>query len=218
LTERIGGGGLLWIEGYGRHVLSANTFFLDTSVLSDSVFAERGRRERDDGGASNTGDLSSFSVTLDGGEMPLMPNLFYHLGLRHQEGGRGDPENETGLAATLYGSFDLSPEVTVEPIVEYVHLWNGEGQAPDLDYLTMGAALTRARWELALTLALRSGDGDGAEERSFDDSLLQATLGYAFTDMLALRAGYFHLDEDGSGSHGLGALLSYEVAFETPLF
>lgn len=80
LTERIGGGGLLVLEGYGSHRLSANTFFLDTSILSDSVVNTRGRTERSDGGASNTGDLSSFSVTLDGGEMPALPHLFYHLG------------------------------------------------------------------------------------------------------------------------------------------
>jgi hypothetical protein len=142
LTERIGFGGSLTggNDDYGFHTLSSNLFFLDTTFLSKSAFTNRGRTRKSDGGVSNTESLESFSVTLDGADMPFLPGLGYTLGVERQEGGKGDPKDELGFVAGLYGAFDVTSETTLEPILEYVYLDNAEGQHQDRQYITVGSA------------------------------------------------------------------------------
>ncbi|MFQ5466945.1 MAG: hypothetical protein ACE5DS_02310, partial [Kiloniellaceae bacterium] len=69
ISEQLGVGGdvLFGSERVGTHALSASVFFADTTALSESAFENRGRVNVRDGGPSNTGDLSSFAVGLDGG-------------------------------------------------------------------------------------------------------------------------------------------------------
>ena len=106
LTERIGLGGALNLGGdgiggggFGAHRLAANVFFADTSVLSESALTNRGRTKRSTGGVSNTEELSSLSLTLDGGEFCLA--LKYRIAentrprpqnLHSRRGGRKSPQ------------------------------------------------------------------------------------------------------------------------------
>ena len=68
----------------GRHIVSAQIFFLDTSDLADSAFTRRPKPRRADGGPGNTGDFSSFSVAVDGGDYPTLPGFRYHAAYVHQ--------------------------------------------------------------------------------------------------------------------------------------
>lgn len=210
LTERIGFGGSLagGSDELGTHTLSGNLFFLDTTVLSESAFDNRGRTKKSDGGVSNTESLESFSVTLDGGDMPFLPNLSYSLGLERQEGGRNDPEDELGFVAGLYGGLDLTSGLSFEPIFEYAYFDNAEGQNQDRQYVTAGAALYRGPWNLSASYTGRFTDPD--DESNIDDTLLQASVGYEFDFGLGVDIGYRYSDEDNVESHTLGLLFAYE--------
>lgn len=210
LTERIGFGGSLTgsVEDYGSHTLSANIFYLDTSFLSDSVITDRGRTRKSDGGVSNTETLESFSVTLDGGEMPFLPGLSYSLGVERQEHGDNDPKDELGFVAGLYGAFDVTGQTTLEPILEYAYLDNAEGQRQDKQYLTVGSTVFQGPWNLSASYTGRFTDPKGGD--NVDDTLLQASFGYEFDSGLAVDVGYRFTDEDKVDSHTVGIVFAYE--------
>lgn len=212
LTERIGFGGAVKFddERLGSHSLSLNAFFLDTSVLSGSLFTDRGELDRSDGGLSNTGGLSSFTAALTG-DVPGVAGLAYHAAASHQKGGRGDPKNETGLVAALIGDFALTSEVTLGPIVEYAHFFNAGGIDEDRDYLTLGSGLSVGRWNVAAVYALRGIDPAGGSAP--DDHLLQLSGGYELLPGLTLDIGYRYAEVEGDSSHTLGLLLSFEGSF-----
>jgi hypothetical protein len=210
LTERIGFGGSLTggNDDYGFHTLSGNLFFLDTTFLSKSAFTNRGRTRKSDGGVSNTESLESFSVTLDGADMPFLPGLGYTLGVERQEGGKGDPKDELGFVAGLYGAFDVTSETTLEPILEYVYLDNAEGQRQDRQYITVGSAIFRGPWNLSASYTGRFTDPDG--ESNIDDTLYQVSLGYEFDFGLAVDIGYGFTEEEDIDSHTVGLVFAYE--------
>lgn len=213
LTERIGLGGSVTAgnEEGGSHTLSGNLFFLDTTFLSESAINNRGRTTKEDGGVSNTESLDSFSITLDGEDMPFAPGVSYTLGVERQAAGEGDPADELGFVAGLYGAFDLTPEVSIEPIVEYVHLSNAEGQEQTRQYVTAGAALLQGPWNLSLSYTGLFTDPE--EQSSVNDTLFQISAGYGFDFGLGLDVGYLFTEEDEVDSHTLGLLFAYEFDF-----
>lgn len=220
ITERIGGGGALKFggdglggDGFGTHRIALNGYFADTSFLSGSAFTNRGRLDKADGGASNTEDLSSFSLTLDGGGIPGLP-VNYHLGLRHQEGGPGTPEDETGVVAGVNGSFALSPEVTVEPIFENAYIEDFDGTRQDRNYLTAGSSVLIGPWNVAASYTGRTIDPPGGG--SFTDDQFQLSGGYAFDFGLTADVGYKYVEESGVESHVLGVLFAYNFDFALP--
>ena len=213
LEERIGIGGSMTFaaDSMGEHSLTAQTFFVDTSVLSDSIGANRGRTRRADGGVSNTESLESFSVTLDG-ELPgISEDLKYQLGFERQARGRDDPENEWGVAAALYGDFDLPSDFRLEPLIEWVRLEDREGQPNTTDYLTVGTALFAGPWNLALSYTGRFTDPK--DESAFTDHAIQVSGGYEFDFGFAVDLGYAYIEEDNLGSHVIGLLLVYEFEY-----
>ena len=49
----------------GKIALTTSLYTVDTTVLSESAFTNRGRTSLDDGGAGNTESLDSFAIALD---------------------------------------------------------------------------------------------------------------------------------------------------------
>ncbi|MEX2647534.1 MAG: hypothetical protein WD673_00815 [Alphaproteobacteria bacterium] len=213
LTERIGFGGSVSLggEGIGVHVLGASAFFLDTSVLSQSLIEDKGGVERSDGGPSNTGDPASFALTLDGGKLPGLPGLSYHAAISRQEGGRGAVADEAGYAFALHGEFPLGDGARLAPIVEIVRQVNDEAGPDDVTYVTAGVALLGGPWSLALSGTMRATDATGGPDT--DDSLLQVSVGYAFGNGLSFELGYKATEVDSVDSDVVGALIAYEIEF-----
>jgi hypothetical protein len=98
----------------GAHVVSAQAFFLDTSALADSAFSRRPKPRRADGGPGNTGDLSSFSMALDGGDYPALPGFRYHVAYVRQGNDTVGGENETRLAVNGTYEFTLPGEIAAQ--------------------------------------------------------------------------------------------------------
>jgi hypothetical protein len=228
LTEAIGLGGALIFggeglggaalsgSGLGVHRLSLNGFFSDTTPLSESVITERGRARKSDGGVGNTEDLSSATATLDGGEFGFAPWLNYHLGFERRAAGEGDAHDEDGFVAGLSSSFELMPDLSLEPLVEVAHLRHAEGADQDRTYITLGAALVSGPWNFALSATNRETDTDDPDLTDSSDQLFQASVGYAFDFGLGIDAGYRYAREAGIDTHGVGVLLSYSIEFAVP--
>ncbi len=212
-SERIGFGGGVTVgnERAGEHTLSASTFFLDTSVLSRSLFRGRGEVDLADGGVSNTEDFSSFAVALDGGGMAALPGLAYHLAFIRQAGGRGDAEDERGVAVAATRPFPLGGELTAEPLVEYVRFFDADGvPGRDREFLTTSVRLGWRRWNLTLSRTGRDTDGGGVDD---SDNLFQISAGYEFAFGLTADLGWRRLSEENVTSETVGALLTYTYVF-----
>lgn len=219
LAERIGGGISLTHEGEaGKHVFSANIFRADTTFLSRSIFHDRGRTQRKDGGASNTNGLESVSFTLQGEEIPSLPGFTYHVGFRHQSKGRGDSDNENGFVAGAKKEFDLGNDQAITLVGEGVYLNNAEAGPDDVIYLTGSGEFTSGPWSASLAHTSRITEVAGGGD--VNDRLTQVTLGYEIQDgplkEFNLNVGYKAVREGGIDSHVIGFLVAREFSFSLP--
>lgn len=223
-TERIGLGGSLVFggaglggDGFGEHKLTAQTFFADTTVLSESLGEDRPRVRKSDGGPGNTEDFSSFSVTLDGGGFEGVPGEpGYHLGVLYRSGGEGDPEDELGFAAALTGTIEGPNDVRVEPLVEYVHFDNAEAQDQDRDIVTAALGFYHGPWNLALAYSQVWSDPNDPALDDLDVKQVQISAGHSFDFGLDVDVGYKFNQEEAIDSHTVGVLFHYAFDFAAP--
>lgn len=163
--ERMGAETVLVFDGFGlNHALAATAFTTDRTVLSESLFTNRGRTTLSDGGVGNTTGISSFSLVLNGCKGWETPDCYtdgefgYRLGFRYQKAGETAglppdeiPEeeefeeepaagNEMAYLAAATGSFDLDGK-TLRLLGETTYLQHFEGGADDALVLTGSAAL-----------------------------------------------------------------------------
>jgi hypothetical protein len=194
----------------GKHVITAGTFFADTTVLSESLFTNRGRTRKSDGGAGNTEDFSSFSIALEGKEIPALPGVMYHLAYLSRHSDAPGETDETGLVAGSSIAFKLGA-VEVTPLVEIASLRDAGG-APGVDatYLTTSVAFVHGPWSFALSRTGRNIDESGMPD--IDDSLFQASLGYAFENGISVAVGWRRTEEEGIDSDTVGILIGKEFS------
>jgi len=219
ISERIGFGGTIDIgnAAVGRHRLGADAFSVDTSPLSRSLFYDRGRTRRSDGGPGNTASPQSFAITLRGGEIPKLPRLTYNLGFAHQQradvGGRSERDAVAGLG---YG-FSPFEDLEFELLSEYAYLDGAGGESERRHYFTQSAAAYWRGWNAALSYTGRWIRGRDGSSRGF---LFQASAGYAWEIGAGSRFGVVGTDvgwrrarDEGAASDGFGVLVSYSLAF-----
>lgn len=195
--------------------LTGNAFALDTTKLSDSIFTSRGHTRRSDGGVSNTESLESFSVTLDGSEIPDLADVRYHFGYRFQKRGRGpdDVADEHGLVAGLHGARQMNG-AKLECVGEVVYLDNAEGTRDELWYYTLGTGVSFARYNLAVSYTGRPRIVEGGPD--LDDRQIQVSAGVEVFDGWAADLGYkFHV-EDGGDNHAVGLLIAKAFEINIP--
>jgi hypothetical protein len=211
LTERLGLGGYVTFgdEELGEHRLSLSSFFIDTSVLSQSAFNNRGRVRLSDGGVGNTEDFSSFAIALDGRDIPALPGLRYHLGWLHQAAGQGDEEDERGAVVGAYYVFEPDNDLTLTPLVEFAHLDNFEGsRGIDAYYLTAALGIEYQNWHLDFVYGYRDVD----ENQDYDHGF-QLSAGYDFDIGLSIEAGWLGLNVEDEKAESLGLLITYTYEF-----
>ncbi|NKB54841.1 MAG: porin [Alphaproteobacteria bacterium] len=212
ISERIGviGNYTFASEQAGEHRVSVGSFFLDTTILSQSTLRGRGDTRKRDGGVSNTEDFSSFVVAVDGGKIPKLGNLAYHAAYLHQASGVGDTADESAVALALYTSAAVAGGITVSPLVEYVHQEDAAGVADrDIDFLTLAA---QAEWNgFNLAVAWTGRRTDAAADQ--DDYQFQVSAGYAFDFGLTFDVGWRIADEADVETRTLGAIVAYTYEF-----
>ncbi len=212
LTERLGVAAYFGFESprLGSHRLTASAFCQDVTALSGSLLTQRGRKRRADGGPSNTGDLRSFSLALEGDEIPRLRGLSYQLGFAQQQAGRGGL-GERGAVVGLLHRSSPGPTVQLELLAEYVYQQDPDGVRGHRHYYTQAASAHWRRWTLAVSYSLRQLElGDDAAVR---DYLVQVSAGFQLPFGFGIELAWRGAREDGVANRGIGARLSYAVAF-----
>ena len=147
IKERIGVGFGVSFNAidYGVHKLDFSTFHADTSALSDSLITKRGQTDKEDGGVSNTEDISSFAISLGGSDFYSLNNdivegLSYQLGYAEQKAGRGNEADEKRTSAGLEYRHQFSRDLEARLVTEIM----------DIDHINGEAAHDRTHSMLAL--------------------------------------------------------------------
>ncbi|MEO0769109.1 MAG: hypothetical protein AAFY72_06690, partial [Cyanobacteria bacterium J06649_4] len=182
LIERVGVGAEYTFDAgaSGQHTLSANTFFDDTSILSESLDLG-GRRSRNrlaDGGASNTESFESFTVALEGNEISQLPGFTYKLAYIHEAAGEGDVADENGFLVAAMQSFQLGDGQSLTLIGEVAPLWNFEGSADNIVYTSAGLVYRADPWTAILSGTSRWREL--ATGGTFNDYAVQTSVEYDF--------------------------------------
>lgn len=213
--------------------LTASLFTTDRGILSESLFTNRGRARLSDGGAGNTGGLSSASLFLAGCKGAGLDDCYdkggfgYRLGARYQKAGRAtpdqieegiDPRDEWGVIASTIGSLDLGGDVTLKLLGEAAWLANFEDGDGDALISTLSAALVFEEWTIETTYSRRDSSNEGtghlADVTALYDLPAEATL---LGETWQWAAGYsFAEDEGGGRSHTISVriTLTYENILE----
>ncbi len=200
--------------------LTAETFFLDTSILSRSLLstlsladptANRLRRYTGDQyGPSNTGTFNSGTLSLRGGRAER--GLSWQISVTRKATGMpgGRTENGQSIAASYDpggDSIPLGPRLGVTPFLEHAHFSNFQGIAGlERHYAVGGLAFTYGRWIVNAAAGLRNSSGaahgtDHQENVSFT---------YEVVPRLLIGGG---VNFDGQSSRTLAPSLSYTRAF-----
>jgi hypothetical protein len=229
-TEALGAGAAVTLEtlSYGTHTLGATLFHADNTFLSNSAFArprfgdddtDRVKRtRRRHGGPANTHDFSSYTVTLDGDQLPMLEGLSYHLGYSRLDDGVTEIRSEKGYVGALQWAFDLGHDITLTPLAELAHFRHFGGGTDHATYLTTALQFGWGDWSL---VAVRTGrhidepsDGSGAFGHDYTDTLYSVLLGYSFDFGVTAQLGWKREKVQGEPViHALGVRITYELHF-----
>ncbi len=199
-------------EGWGKHRLTAGTFFLDTSVLAHTLGTSRGTTGEADGGVSNSEDFSSFNLVLEGGEFKALPGFEYHFAYIHQAHGVDGDTDETGVAAYAAHGFDAGGGVRLLPMVELVWFDDfGGTRDTERDYATIALSGVWQGWNAVLSYTRRETDTPGAG--SIRDHQYQVGFGYSFDFGLTADIAWKRLRESAVETDTVGILFTYKLEF-----
>ncbi len=215
LTERVGLGGTVALPGPSdtTHTLSVNAFYQDHSVLTRSWLHGRTRVRESDEGASDTGDLSSFSTTLAGSGPGVLSALNYQLSYDHLAAGHGNPKDEDGYALALFGEIDLAAGWKLAHFIEVAYFEGAKAAAENRTYGTLGAAINNGTWEIDLSFSSRSIDADAKLVATVNDELFQIGASRNLPHGFNLGGGYRYIEAGNVDSHTVGLLLTFEYGF-----
>jgi hypothetical protein len=222
LAGRIGGGASVSFDAGGlSNRLQASAFTVDRTVLSESLFNNRGRASLDDGGAGNTTGVSSFAVALDGclGAEPDScydeGDFGYQFAARYQKSGDGSDGNELGFLGSINKSLSLADETTLRLFEEAVWFKNFEGAADNAWVVTGSGALDVGAMTYSLSYSQQRvlvSDGADETERLFDATAtyhLGDTVSFA-GETWSVGAGYSIFSADGENVQIVGLKLATE--------
>jgi hypothetical protein len=229
--ERWGAEVVLDFEALGlSQSIGASAFTVDRTVLSESLFTNRGRTTLSDGGAGNSEGSSSFIVFLDGCKDKKGPDCYadgrfgYRLSFRHQDAGRATeeqidenitPGEETGYLATATARFNIAP-VTLRLLDEFAYFEHFDDGPDDAWYATASAS---AEIEPVTFMATYTHKRNLiAGEPDTNEDLVDLTGAYEFGEedtfpgkwTLAAAYGYSR-DADGHSDHAIGLKLTVDL-------
>lgn len=204
---------------YGLHQISVSAFTADTTVLSESVFYNRGRLTHADGGPGNAGGLKSYVISYDATNVPLGARggaLNYqasYASLAKGFGGDG-PERRTSVGADVNIPLNWSIAETLSGrfselriFAEGVRLNRADGiDGQKRDYLTGAMEYVRGPWVFDFTASERWSDAPFTpRERDTTQSL---AIGYSLPSDTFVALGLAHDDVGGQSGTFFGFQLS----------
>ena len=206
--------------GYGSHTFDVAAFAADTTVLGFDHESPRLRLRKRDGGLSNTGDLSSFALSLSGGDFfslrdgffaNLIEGMSYRFGFARQAKGSADTDgkDETRFSVSLHNIRGITENLSVRTVSEYMILNNYRREEEVFDRrqsTTSVAFVWRDNWTLAGTHAFISNTGEP------DDSFTSFSLSRSF-GAAKVGLGYLRQKVEGEKTARAGLLFSYAGDF-----
>ena len=203
--------------------VTGETFFLDTSVLSNSLLSRPGsddptatrlrRNFRSQLGPSNTGSFDSGTVSLRGGRGER--GLRWQVSVTRE--GTNDPTARPEYGVSASASYDpsgdgipITSRLGVTPFLEYTH-FNNYLNATGLErhYAVGGLAFTYARWTVNLAAGLRHNAGAA----NGNDHQENISVTYELVPRLLVGGGINFVNIGGRESRVLSPSLSYTRAF-----
>jgi len=186
-------GGLADVDIGNGNTLSFGIFFADTSVLSESAGFNRGRNNKNAGGAGNTGKLNNATIQWT----KEMGDTYFNIGARHLSAGVGDVSDETGFVASIGHSFTPSG-VPLDVFAEFASFDGFGGTSDDATYATLNAAYAIGKVTLSGTYAVRDISSAGKT------TLASLAVEYPLTDNILIGAAYAHVDDAGIKDDRIG--------------
>jgi hypothetical protein len=211
LREKIGGGITALLED---SKITFNTFFNDTTGLSQSALNKRGRENRSSGVAGNTGTLSSYSVALDGQNLFGVEDLIYNVGYRSL--GVDSAANARREQGFVFGSeylYNLSLQSSIVPFFEVSKINNFTGQQGRNALYTTSALIGRySGWSSSISYLTRNINSSQAIPK-VSDHQLQLSVGYKFTNNVTLDISRSKIKENGYTGQLIGFVVGYLYKF-----
>lgn len=199
-----------------RQVLFGSVFTADPSVLSRSVFTDRGLYHWQDYRVGNTDLPESFTLgysynTLNADDGVAGPTA--RIALRRLAAKQAGVPDEWDALASFQTSFDLGEDLALRPIAEVAYLGNEGGHKADAIGATVGAELQKGQWFGSLVAAMH----DQFDSSNPSDYMLTASIGREFeTDMTGvfrIDAGYSYGRVDGANESIIGLRLHKDFAW-----
>ena len=215
ITQKVGFGGSYTLDTpkAGSHKLTATTFFADHSFLSGTAISRNDRVRLSDGGASNTGDLSSYVVSLEGEKVANVENLKYKLGYRHlSKGDASTGGDENGVIGDVGYIIPVSDNLQFDTLVEYTKINNFDSNDEDRQY-AYANVIARIYQDWNITAGYTARKIEAPSTADVNDHLFQLTGGYDFGNGLTLEAGWRNSEEANVDTNILGGLARYTLEF-----
>ncbi len=233
IDERWGGQATVDFEAWGlNQSLAASAFTTDRTVLSESLFTNRGRLLLSDGGAGNTAGIGSFAAVLDAcmgaetRECFAEGDFGYRLGFRYQKAGHATeeqtdddirPRDELGFLAAATASYEVSEEAILLFLGEAAYFEHFDGSPDDALVGTGSIALEMEPMTYMATYSRQRNLIAGEPDTT--DQLFDFTAVYDFGEERSiagetwtLGAGYsFTKTAEGESSHMLSVLLTIDL-------
>lgn len=196
----------------GSHKLTAQTFFRDTSGLAESAFTRRQKTRQAAGGPGNTGDFSSFALSLDGNGFEKLAGFGYHIAYVQHTNDTANSADETRFAIGGRYEFKLPGDIAVQPLVEYVRFDDADGTAnQDRSYVTTALGFSYGNWNAAISGTFKETEApDGTDT---NEEQLQVSAGYQFPIGIGVDLGYKRGRNAGVDTDTIGALVTYGYSF-----
>lgn len=191
-------------QSWGTLTLNSHLFQDDATPLSRSTITQRGRNHRDQGGAGNTSDLSSYSITADVENIFGLARLNLHAGFRRLNDVAG-PDDALGRVIAISHQFSGGTQWTHHLLAEIAVLDRFEDDQRQRRYHSLRIDnIYDHRWRVTLSTT------DRRIAASDQDRLYQLSFGYVFPNQASvefgtrIRRGTYHDDS-------LGLLIRYPI-------
>jgi len=196
--------------------ISLNSFFNDTTKLSNSAIDKRGEASDNFAGANRK--FSSYSLNIEGDNLFSMKNWFYNIGYRSLAVKDSQVQNtkydrENGIVIGSEYNHKLGKQTSVIPFVEVAHFKNYSGIKNRTASYAMVALIGKySSWTASSSYNIRRINNKQILNKETDKQL-QFSVGYKFTNNIALDVSRANIKESGYNATLIGANLSYLYEF-----
>ena len=205
------------LEDYGQHSLHVSSFFADTA-LSDSVLRQRGNNSKEDGGASNTEEFESYSISVAGKDFYSLDNnivegLSYRVGHATQAAADNNSRDEYRYSVSVGYKHIFSRNLNARLVTEHMAINNlGGEKSHDRSYNIMALRFNYKSWNWGTAYTFIDNTAE-EEKENHDGHIVELSAGYKFDNGVSLDVGYKRADEENEESERISSVIKYSYEF-----